>query len=147
MITRFALTLLLVPATAAAQSSPLSKPACTTEQPGPINGVPWTCQNGGWVPGVPPPPPPPTNVYEVPDPRAAQGTFKHGHIYQRRATGTRIFIVGSGQAVNGVAVIVAECLTESTEDLCFYAGQGRFILAHAVSLGWDDHGFPSPYER
>lgn len=28
--------------------------ACTTVQPGPINGKAWTCVNGGWVPPMQP---------------------------------------------------------------------------------------------
>lgn len=123
----------------AAQLATLSTPACPTVQPSPA----FVCVNGGWLPpghpGIPvavdPPAPPP-----VP-PGATQPVvvgFRPGTTYQRDATGVRLHITSVGALKNGIAVVAAECLNESTQDQCYFAGQGRFILANANTLGWTE---------
>lgn len=82
------------------------------------------------LPPAPQPPPEPTQPVVV--------GFRPGATYQRDATGVRIHISGLGALKNGIAVVSAECLTESAQDQCYFAGQGRFILANATTQGWTE---------
>jgi hypothetical protein len=107
---------------------------CPSVQPSPA----FVCHNGGWLPPghpaipapvpAPQPPPGPTQPVVV--------GFRPGVTYRRDATGALIHISGLGTLQGGIAVVAAECLTESTQDQCFFVGQGRFILANANTLGW-----------
>jgi hypothetical protein len=114
----------------------LSVPACPSVQPSPA----FVCVNGGWLPpghpGIPkavePPTPPPGPTQPV-----VVG-FRPGTTYRRDATGALLHITSVGALKNGIAVVAAECLNESTQDQCFFAGQGRFILANANTLGWTE---------
>lgn len=108
--------------------------ACQSVRP----GADWVCVNGGWLPpGLAPVTP---RVPEVvgPEPRLAAGTFRLGHTYRRDATGTVVYIAAAGQVSNGVAVIAMECLTVAAEDQCYAMNIGRFVVAHALTLGWTD---------
>jgi hypothetical protein len=108
---------------------------CTTPKPGPIQGQPWVCVKGAWLPpghpdipalDVPPTHPTPTEVVR----------FRIGKRYVRGTTD--LFIMGFGQDVLGEPVIFAQCLWEG--DGCYYQGQIRLLPINTNAGDWTDVG-------
>ena len=88
----------------------------------------------------PVPPPPTTNQ---PNPNG----FQLGHTYRRTATGTRIYIMGLGQDVQGFFAYTAQCLDENTEDHCYARGFPLLVYAHLGHIGWEDLGpYPGGFQ-
>jgi hypothetical protein len=116
---------LLVPGLASAQTQ------CLSTQPGPINGQPWVCVNGGWLPpgSAPTPPPPPSTVNPPTSPNQPTPAvpFRTGRRYVRGDTD--IYIMALTQLENGVHVYMAQCL--AVADGCFAVGYFRAILTNA----------------
>lgn len=112
---------------------------CTTVQPSPA----FVCVDGGWLPpghpNIPKAPPPPAPAPPTPEPPKNAPLvveFQVGKTYRRDATGALLYIVALGTGRGGVALLAAECVVESRQDQCFFAGQGRLFYANASTSGW-----------
>lgn len=93
---------------------------------------------------APAPAPDPT---PTPEPQPLNGInpdgFAVGRVYKREATGTMIYIAGLTTTAEGHLAHAVQCLTVSTEDHCYFVGQGLFYLA---SYGLGDWRAVAPYE-